>query len=40
LKLFPFSTEEEFHNHPDMSTEPDHEALAALALKLHMEDGR
>jgi histidine triad (HIT) family protein len=38
LKLFPFSTPEEFHNHPDMNAEPDHDTLAAIAEKLHMED--
>lgn len=34
LKLFPFSTSAEFHNLPDVSAEPDHEALAAIAKKL------
>jgi histidine triad (HIT) family protein len=38
LKIFPFSTEEEFRSHPDTSIEPDHEALAVIASKLHMED--
>ena len=38
LKLFPFSTEEEFRNRPDANAEPDHGALATLASKLRMED--
>jgi len=38
LKIFPFSTPEEFHNHPDMNAEPDHNALAVVADKLRMED--
>ncbi len=38
LKIFPFSNDEEFHNHPDMNAEPDHVALAAVAAKLRMED--
>jgi histidine triad (HIT) family protein len=38
LKLFPFSTDEEFRNHPDMIAEPDHAALADIAAKLRMED--
>jgi len=38
LKLFPFSTDEEFHHLPDGTAEPDHKALAALAAKLHLED--
>lgn len=38
LKIFPFSTPEEFHNSPDSTTEPDHDALAAVATKLRMED--
>ncbi len=38
LKLFPFSTPEEFHNHPDAIREPDHDALASIAAKLRMSD--
>jgi histidine triad (HIT) family protein len=34
LKIFPFSTHQEFTNHPDMSAEPDHAALAEMAKKL------
>lgn len=34
IKVFPFSTHEEFTNHPDMTVDPDHEALAALAARL------
>lgn len=34
LKIFPFDTDAEFHNHPDQSAEPDHQALAAMAQKL------
>ena len=38
LKLFPFSTDEEFCHHPDMNAEPDHATLAAVAEKLRLED--
>jgi histidine triad (HIT) family protein len=38
LKVFPFATSEEYHNHPDAQAEPDHDALAAIASKLRMED--
>jgi len=34
LKLFPFNTDEEFHNKPDLHLEPDHAALAAVAKTL------
>ena len=34
IKLFPFSTAEEFRHIPNVSEEPDHELLAALAEKL------
>ena len=34
IKLFPFSTDEEFHSQPDRSVEPDHTALAEMAQKL------
>jgi histidine triad (HIT) family protein len=34
LKVFPFDNHEQFTNHPDMDTEPDHPALSALAKKL------
>lgn len=34
LKLFSFSTAEEFRNIPDMDAEPDHESLAAIAKTL------
>ncbi len=38
LKLFPFSTDEEFRHHPDMSAEPDHAALSEIASRLHLAD--
>lgn len=38
LKLFPFSTPQEFHNQPDGSLAPDHDALAAIAAKLRLPD--
>ncbi len=34
LKVFPFSTDDEFHFKPDLTAEPDHAALAELASKL------
>ncbi|HSW79324.1 MAG TPA: HIT domain-containing protein [Candidatus Saccharimonadales bacterium] len=34
VKIFPFSTMQEYRNVPDMSAEPDHAALAAMAAKL------
>lgn len=34
IKVFPFSTEAEYRNVPDMTAEPDHSALAAVAEKL------
>lgn len=34
IKVFPFSTDEEFRYHPDVSLEPDHSALAEIAKKL------
>ena len=34
VKVFPFSTLDEFRHVPDMSVEPDHAALASLAAKL------
>ncbi len=34
VKLFPIDTGDEFHARPDMSAEPDHEALAEMAKKL------
>lgn len=34
IKVFPFSTEEEYRNKPDQSAEPDHAKLAAIAEKL------
>lgn len=36
IHLIPFSTPEEFRNRPDLSAEPDHDSLAALATKLAM----
>lgn len=36
LKVFPFNTDTEFHNHPDMNAEPDHAALAEIAEKLRL----
>ncbi|HET7320066.1 MAG TPA: HIT family protein [Candidatus Saccharimonadales bacterium] len=34
IKLFPFNTDTEFHNKPDMTAEPDHAALAEMAKRL------
>ncbi|HVW23002.1 MAG TPA: HIT family protein [Candidatus Saccharimonadales bacterium] len=34
VKVFPFSTPEEYRHTPDPTSEPDHEALAAMAEKL------
>lgn len=34
LKVFPFNSDAEFHNSPDLQTEPDHAALAAMAKTL------
>jgi histidine triad (HIT) family protein len=34
LKLFPFNTDSEFRNVPDMTVEPDFEQLAAVAKRL------
>ncbi len=34
VKVFPFSTAEEFRHTPDHTTEPDHSALAQIAQKL------
>jgi histidine triad (HIT) family protein len=34
IKVFPFDTDEEFRHHPDMSAEPDHSSLSAMAEKL------
>lgn len=34
IHIIPFSTSEEFRNRPDVSAEPDHTALAAMAEKL------
>lgn len=36
IKLIPFSTHEEFFNHPDMMAEPDHAALAQMAERLSL----
>lgn len=36
VHLVPFTTVEEFRNRPDMASEPDYEALAALAKKVQM----
>lgn len=37
VHLVPFTTTEEFLHHPDMSAEPDHKALAAMAKKLELK---
>jgi histidine triad (HIT) family protein len=37
VQLIPFDKAEEFHRVADMSTEPDHPALAVLAAKLAFE---
>jgi histidine triad (HIT) family protein len=34
VKVFPFSTEQEYRAKPDMAAEPDHAALAEMAKKL------
>lgn len=34
IKLIPFNTHDEYFNHPDLFTEPDHASLAAMAEKL------
>lgn len=34
VHVFPFSTMEEYNTRPDMTAEPDHAALAALAQKI------
>lgn len=34
VKVFPFSDDKEFRHLPDMGSEPDHEALAAMAERL------
>jgi histidine triad (HIT) family protein len=34
VHLIPFTVQSEFHNHPDMTADPNHEELAALAAKL------
>lgn len=34
VHLIPFATSEEFRRQPDMSAEPDHEALTAIAQRL------
>lgn len=38
IKVFPFDNDDEFRFKPDLTTEPDHKALAELAAKLRMED--
>ncbi len=38
IKVFPFSTSQQFHHLPDPNIEPDHTALAELAAKLRFED--
>jgi histidine triad (HIT) family protein len=37
VKLYPFNTVEEYNSQQDMSKEPDHAKLAALADKLRLE---
>lgn len=36
VHLFPFNTESEFHARPDLSQEPDHDALAKIAEQLRV----
>ncbi len=38
VHLIPFNSTEEFRNVPDMTQEPDHQALASLAEKLTTEE--
>ncbi len=37
VKVFPFTTDDEFRYKPDMDDEPNHKALAELAKKLYFE---
>lgn len=37
VKLFPIDTADDLRHVPDMSEDPDHEALSVLAQSLHME---
>jgi len=34
VKIFPFTTSDEYRNQPDLTSEPDHEALARTAQQL------
>lgn len=36
VHLIPFSQTSDFHRHPDMTADPDHEALAELAASLKL----
>jgi len=36
VQLVPFTTTSEYEHHPDMSAEPDHEALAKVAEKVRL----
>lgn len=38
IKIFPINTGDEFRSAPNMNSEPDHPALAALAQKLKIQD--
>lgn len=38
VKLFPIDTCADFRKEPDMSSEPDHAALEAMAAKLHFDN--
>jgi histidine triad (HIT) family protein len=38
VKVFPFDTEQEYRSTPDLSVEPDHTALAAMAKRLRLDD--
>lgn len=40
VHVFPFGTEAEYYNQPDLQAEPDHPALATMAEKLRMEDAK
>lgn len=37
VKLFPFSTDDQYRHRPDMSAEPNHDELAEFAKKLRSE---
>lgn len=38
VHIIPFSTMEQYRNRPDLTADPDHEALAAVVAKLAIKD--